>query len=204
MPTRKVEVRREQILHATIEVLREHGFAKARVKHVAEQLGISYTLVYYHFPTREKLLADTFTFLAEDEAVAMRRIAEGDGNAIEKMRAAISPITDDRPTTRWIPLMEGWVAALRVQEVRSGQIRYLHRWLDSFQRIIEQGNQEGSFHCASPEASAWRINALLDGVCVQLASHDGALPCKTAYSRMWDGIALELGCPTQTLAPQAR
>ncbi|MFE2297120.1 TetR/AcrR family transcriptional regulator [Streptomyces sp. NPDC059445] len=201
MPTRKVEVRREQILHATIEVLREHGFAKARVKHVAEQLGISYTLVYYHFPTREKLLTDTFTFLAEDEAVAMRRTADGDGNAIQKIREVITPITDERPTTRWIPLMEGWVAALRVQDVRSGQIRYLHRWLDSFQRIIEQGNEEGTFQCASPEASAWRINALLDGVCVQLASYHGALSSKTAHTRLWEGVALELGCAAEILAP---
>ncbi|MFJ6725386.1 TetR/AcrR family transcriptional regulator [Streptomyces sp. NPDC091281] len=200
MPTRKVEVRREQILAATIEVLREHGFAKARVKHVAEKLGISYTLVYYHFPTREKLLADTFTFLAEDEAVAMRQLADDSADAVYKMRRTVAPITDERPVTRWIPLMEGWVAALRIPEVRSGQTRYLHRWLDSLQRIIEQGVEEGSFRCSSPAAAAWRINALLDGVCVQLASYDGALPRDVAHQRMWEGVALELGCTTETLS----
>jgi len=60
------ETRRGQLIEATIETLAQRGFARTTLSEVARTAGLSHGLVNFHFETKEKLLAETLQFLAEE------------------------------------------------------------------------------------------------------------------------------------------
>lgn len=67
-PPRKLsrEARRTQLIDATIEVIAKKGYARTTLTDVANHAGLSHGLVNFHFETKEKLLAETLNFLAEE------------------------------------------------------------------------------------------------------------------------------------------
>lgn len=60
------EARRVQLIEATIETLAERGFSRTTLTEVARTAGLSHGLVLFHFETKEKLLAETLAYLAEE------------------------------------------------------------------------------------------------------------------------------------------
>ena len=60
------EARRSQLIEAMIETLATRGYARTTLTEVAKQAGLSHGLVNFHFETKEKLLAETLMFLAEE------------------------------------------------------------------------------------------------------------------------------------------
>lgn len=64
--TQSREVRRQQLIEATISTLAARGFARTTLTEVAKTAGISHGLVLFHFETKEKLLTETLTFMTEE------------------------------------------------------------------------------------------------------------------------------------------
>ena len=60
------EARRTQLIEATIETLATLGYARTTLTEVAKKAGLSHGLVNFHFETKEKLLAETLKFLADE------------------------------------------------------------------------------------------------------------------------------------------
>jgi AcrR family transcriptional regulator len=67
-PARKAskDVRRQQLIEATIEVIGRKGYAGATVADVAKAAGLSSGIVNFHFETKENLLAETLKFLSDE------------------------------------------------------------------------------------------------------------------------------------------
>jgi AcrR family transcriptional regulator len=63
------EARRQQLIESTIDTLAKRGFARTTLTEVARTAGLSHGLVNFHFETKEKLLAETLAFLAEEYRV---------------------------------------------------------------------------------------------------------------------------------------
>ncbi len=60
------EVRRQQLIDATIETLATRGYAQTTMTDVARTAGVSHGLVNFHFETKENLLAETLLYLAHE------------------------------------------------------------------------------------------------------------------------------------------
>jgi TetR/AcrR family transcriptional repressor of bet genes len=67
-PPRKAsrQSRREQLIEATIASIATRGYARTTLTEVANLAGLSHGLVNFHFQTKEKLLAETLVYLAEE------------------------------------------------------------------------------------------------------------------------------------------
>lgn len=67
-PPRKLsrEARRTQLIEATIETIAARGYARTTLTDVARVAGLSHGLVNFHFETKEKLLAETLLYLADE------------------------------------------------------------------------------------------------------------------------------------------
>ena len=81
MARRKVEVRREEILAATVAEVQKSGLAHTRVADIATALGVSPALVFYHFDTKDRLLAEAFAYAAERDLVRLAAAVDGPGTA---------------------------------------------------------------------------------------------------------------------------
>lgn len=60
------EVRRAQLIEATIEVIATRGYARATLAEVARLAGLAHGLVNFHFKTKDLLLSETLAYLWEE------------------------------------------------------------------------------------------------------------------------------------------
>lgn len=60
------DVRRQQLIEATIQVLAQRGYASLTVADVAKAAGLSVGIINFHFESKEKLLAASLGHLADE------------------------------------------------------------------------------------------------------------------------------------------
>ena len=93
MTRRSAEVRLDALLRTACDVIVERGLANTRTADVATAAGVSQALVFYHFATKERLLAQAFAYAAEqdlarlDAVHRLRRVAAGEARKILKLYA---------------------------------------------------------------------------------------------------------------------
>jgi AcrR family transcriptional regulator len=117
---RSVEVRREEILAATVAEVQRSGLAATRVADVASALAISPALVFYHFETKDRLLADAFAYAAERDLVRLDKVVHARGTATQRLRAVLTLYSPSGSTPPgWTLWVDAWAAALRNPELRS-------------------------------------------------------------------------------------
>ena len=63
-------------------------------------------------------------------------------------------------------------------------------------RVLRNGVATGEFTCADPDASAWRLAALLDGRGIQLTVHDGVITREQLVAHVRFAATCELGLPS--------
>jgi AcrR family transcriptional regulator len=198
---RKVEVRREEILAATVVEVQKSGLAQTRVSDIATALGVSPALVFYHFETKDRLLAEAFAYAAERDLVRLAAAVDAPGTATQRLRAVLrlySPVGSTPPG--WTLWVDAWAAALRSSELRKVSKRLDLRWKETVAEIIADGVAAGEFTCADPHAAAWRITALIDGLAIQVTVHRGVLT-RGQMSEWVAGLAAyELGLAPDALA----
>lgn len=68
MGDERTEQRRRQIMHAVVDVTVAGGLTAATFRTIAERAGVSVRLVQYYFGDKNRLLADTMTFVQQDLA----------------------------------------------------------------------------------------------------------------------------------------
>ena len=186
-------MRREEILAAAEAEVTKRGFAHTRVGDVADSLGVSSALIFYHFGSKEKLFAQTLEHAVKrdldrlDDAVAK---ASGPVDGVRRMLQLWSPQGDANGWTVWV---DAWSESLREPEMRAMSRRLDVTWKEALADQIRHGNESGVFHCADPEGAAWRLSALLDGLAVQATVHDGVLAKRQITTWVRALAAAELG-----------
>jgi AcrR family transcriptional regulator len=171
---RTVDVRREEILRATVEQISATGFAETRVADIATALGISTALVFYHFESKDRLLSEAFSYAAERDLAQLARLAESNAPVVSRLKRMLS-FYGPEGGQGWSLWIEAWAAALRMPELQKASRRLDVHWKDTVADLIREGVESGDFRCKDPNAAAWRITAVIDGLAVQATVHKGVV-----------------------------
>jgi len=195
---RNVEMRREEILTATTDLLDRIGLAAIRVGDVADELGISPALVFYHFGTKDTLVADAFAHAVDRDLSKLDAATAKGTDPIDKMRRVLRLYGPTGAATGWRVWIDAWALAQREPVIRKVLRRLDQRWAAAFLEVIESGVADGSFTCADPAASVARVSALLDGLSVATLVYRSVT---RAQLRQWvaGAVADELGLDAETL-----
>jgi AcrR family transcriptional regulator len=193
MARRKVEVRREEILRATVDEVTRRGFANTRVADVAAALGISTGLVFYHFESKDALLSAAFAYAAERDLERLDAVARGRGSATRRLARILTMYAPEGGGAGWPLWIDAWATALRSPEMAEASRRLDVRWKDTVAEVIRQGVERGELACADPSGAAWRITAMVDGLAVQSTVHDGVLSRRQVSAWVRTAAAAELG-----------
>ncbi len=198
MGRRQVEVRREEILAATVDQAGRRGMDALRVQDVATALGVSTGLVFYHFATRDKLLAAALKYAVDQDLARLDRAVERAEGPVDRLRRVIASYGPTGTAPGWTLWIDAWSMALRHPPIRTA-LRHLDaRWRAALRDAVEDGVRAGSFTCADPAASVARIGALLDGLSVATLVYRSVTRNQL---RSWirDAVAAELGIPAADL-----
>ena len=160
------EVRREEILTATVEHVQRVGLASTRVGDVAEALGVSSALLFYHFGSKDALVADAFAYAAERDLARLRKAVATGTDATDRLRRVLRLYGPTGSAAGWRLWIDAWGQVERAPLIR-GVLRDLNaRWSATLREVIDDGVALGSFTCPDPAATVARVMALLDGLSV--------------------------------------
>lgn len=198
MARRKVDVRREEILAATVVQIERAGLAQTRVSDVADALGVSTALLFYHFKTKDALLAAAFEHAVErDLAVLDKAVAQG-SDPRDTLRRVLRAYGPSGQAMGWRVWIDAWALAQREPVIRKVLRSLDERWAAVLTRVVEDGVAAGTFACPDQRSAVARISALLDGLSVATLVYRSVT---RAELRQWvlDAVAAELGVAADEL-----
>lgn len=163
---RAVEVRREEILTATVDLLDRVGLASIRVADVAAALGVSPALVFYHFGTKDSLVADAFAHAVDRDLRRIDQATSHGTDPTDRLRRVLRLYGPTGAAAGWRLWIDAWALAQREPVIRKVLRRLDERWCSVLREVIEEGVAEGTFTCPDPVATVARVSALIDGLSV--------------------------------------
>jgi AcrR family transcriptional regulator len=171
-----VEERRNEILEVTCQVVIERGFAGTRISDVAKRLDVSSSLIHYHFDSKEQLLAEAFAHFAQVDLAEMDDEVRAAPTAIAQLDRMIqNMVPEGSGDLEWMLWIDGWGEALRNPMMKKISQQLDEQTSDMLEQVLESGVASGEFACVSPENTAIRLTALIDGLAVQFAAHEGMM-----------------------------
>ncbi|MFL5259572.1 MAG: TetR family transcriptional regulator C-terminal domain-containing protein [Hyphomicrobiales bacterium] len=164
------DVRRQQLIEATIDVMARKGYAGTTIADVAKAAGLSSGIVNFHFETKENLLVDTLKYLAEEYRANWRGALDGAGpDPAERLEALLSAdfnpeICSPRKLAAWCAF---WAEATSrptyLEHCSSNDAEYSAIVLDLCTEIIAAGK-----YPHDPRHIARALDALLEGLWIDL------------------------------------
>jgi AcrR family transcriptional regulator len=191
-----VAERRNEILETTCEVVIERGFAGTRIADVAKRLDVSSSLIHYHFDSKEQLLAEAFAHYANKDVAEMAGEIESAPTALGKLERVIQNyVPEGSDDVEWMLWIDGWGEALRNPMMKKISQQLDEQSAELLARIIRIGVESGEFTCPDPVAAAMRLTALVDGLAVQFAAHDGMMNRDQLIGHVRFAAGSEIGVP---------
>lgn len=154
-----------EILRAACHVVVTGGASDLRIGTVAQEAGVSRTLVHYYFTTRQELLRAAFAYAENMRIEALeaelRELPSGADRAERALVRTIDPALEENPAL-W---NEVWSSLRYDDELRPLVQERYRAWADRIVRLLEEGREDGSVPLSvDPEGAGWRLAAAADGI----------------------------------------
>jgi AcrR family transcriptional regulator len=189
----------DSLLRTACDVIAARGLANTRTADVAQAAGVSQALVFYHFATKERLVAQAFAYAAEQDLARLDAVHRSTATPLVKLKKLLRLYAPPGRPRSWAMWIDGWSESLRTPELEKVSRRLDLRRREGLGEVISAGVEDGVFTCDDPAGAAWRINALIDGLAVQLAVHDRVILRRQLTEWVRLSVARELGLVAEQL-----
>lgn len=164
------EVRRMQLIDATIDSLARRGYAETTLADVADGAGLSRGIVNFHFESKDKLLVATLQFMAEEYSAHWRAAIEKAGSDPAARVAAIVAADFDRAVCNrrklaaWCAFWGEAKSRPTYQALCGGRDR---AYQETMVRLCADLIAEGGYALDAAQ-TAIALNAMLEGLWLRL------------------------------------
>ncbi|MFI5733617.1 TetR/AcrR family transcriptional regulator [Kribbella sp. NPDC051587] len=185
--------RRTQLLQATIAVIARRGVRGMRVQEVAADAGVSVTLLYHYFGSREGLLEAALEAVSDQAGRYGEQAAAGATSARTEL---VARLVGELNGTEEVQTNSAAWGELRWASVFDDRLRpAVHKltaeWVDEIAALVERVHtEEGTTGARDPGASAERLVALVEGLSGRWLT--GAVPPEHLQELLADAIRIEL------------
>ncbi len=200
MVKRPVPVRREEILIAAVDQLVQRGVSGTRASDVARALGVSNGLIFYHFESKDHLVAEAFAFAVDRGLAELRAIVEDDAPVLDRIAQAISLYGPDADARGWRIWIDGWSESLRNEPLRETIVRLDDEWGRFITALIGEGVDAGVIVVSDTAGASVRIRSMLDGVAVQAVLRGDSRTARERRAAVAEGVIAILGLAEQDAA----
>lgn len=169
------EARRAQLIESTIETIAARGFSRTTLTEVARTAGLSHGLVLFHFETKEKLLAETLAFLAEEYRQNWSdALAAAGSDPVQQLNALIE--ADFHPVICAPARLAAWCAFWGEAQSRPLYQQHCGAKDDEYSRVLEgicARLAEIGFYDRDPKHIARIIRVTIEGVWLDMMTMAG-------------------------------
>lgn len=185
------EVRRQQLIDATIDSLARRGYSETTLADVADGAGLSRGIVNFHFESKEKLLVATLQYMAEEYANHWRAALEKAGaDPARQLRALCAAdfdrvVCNRRKLAAWCAFW-GEAKSRPTYQALCGARDQAYQ--DTLVGICTRLRKEGGY-TLDPAATALALNAMLEGLWLRLMLGAEDVSRETAFAAVMDLLA---------------
>ena len=199
-------VRREALVEATLQSLREYGHEGTSIRRISKTAGVSIGLINHHFRSKAELVAAAYESLAVSLQDSTRAAAGQRGQGARArlsgfFRASFSPeILDPSVFSVWLVF---WSMVLHAPEMRVVHDRTYREYRVILESLLAALGHEGAAPPFRLRSAAIALAALLDGLWIELSLSPSAFTADNAISLCEDWVsALCVGAlPSLALEP---
>jgi TetR/AcrR family transcriptional repressor of bet genes len=161
------DIRRQQIIEATITVIGRKGYAGTRLADVAKQAKVSYGVVGFYFNTKDELLLATLRYLADEYTRVWKdAVARACSSPAERLWAVIeadfSPkIASEKKIAVWYAF---WAEARTRSSYRKLCAELFNDYHWQVRTIVQELIDQGGYHHLDAHLATLGINAMTDGM----------------------------------------
>lgn len=189
--------RRAAIVGATLVVMVRQGIAATTARDVATEMGTSSGLIHHYFASMDDLLAEAFDQVASDDLARTVGALDASDDPVQRLAiffAFYIRADEDWGMQLWL---DAWAEAARRPALQRTSRRLNEAWQALVVELIGDGVRAGVMTCDEPDAVAWQVISLLDGLALQAVAHADlvARDDANAWARRYaeDQLALEPG-----------
>ncbi len=155
------EERRKAIILATLEVVRQKGFAGITTRAVAKQLGAATGILHHHFKSLSDLKCETLRFLSHKSVEKWHKFAHQHNPAQALLHLISFEATPEEKAeiSVWISAADEATRDPEFALVYAEETNKSHKWLCA---NLEDGLEAGEYKLSLPvELAAWKLMALI-------------------------------------------
>jgi TetR/AcrR family transcriptional repressor of bet genes len=165
------ELRRTQLIEATIDVIAKRGFAGITLAEVAEAAELSAGIVNFYFKTKEELLIETLRHMAQQyQAHWTAALARAAGDPAARLAAMVDADFDPQIASR--KGVTVWYAFWGEARWRPEYLRVCTQLSDAFfdqtRELCRAIIEAGGYRDLDADAVARGLNAMIDGLWLDL------------------------------------
>jgi AcrR family transcriptional regulator len=191
--------RRDEIVAATLRVATTKGLANTTVRDVAAEMGTSSGLIHHYFASMDDVLAAAFAVAAGADLAKTDSAMRSCSGAAERLSTFFASYTRTEAYSAFQMWLDAWAEASRRPALGATSRRLNVAWQRLIATTIAEGVDEGVFRCEDPDATAWRVLSLLDGLSLQLAAHPGVIERPIVLDWAMTALEAEVGLPAGAL-----
>ena len=182
-------------MDAAVRVILRKGIAAATVRDVAAEMGTSSGLIHHYFASMDDLLAEAFEQVAAADLVRSRAAIDEVGGTDAVARLAVFFATYNRADEAWSMQvwLDAWGEAARRPALQRTSRRLNEAWQSLVADLIRSGIADGLMASDDPDALAWRVISLLDGLALQSVAHGDLVTIDDANTWAREYTERELG-----------
>ena len=185
--------RRQAIVDAALAVAFRKGLAGTTVRDVAAEMNTSSGLIHHYFASMDEVLAAAFEQAAAADLAVTVAAMDSAADPIDKLVAYLVSYTKVDQDWAFQIWLDAWSEASRRPAVQRASVGLNVAWQQLLVKAIESGIEQGVMTCSDPEAAAWRILSLQDGLSLQVVAHRTILDRLTVRDWVARIAELELG-----------
>lgn len=165
------QVRAAEVRAAACAIARENGLNAVTLRAVAARVGVTPALVAHYEPSMEQLIAATFTSIVQEELVEVADGIARETSPTVALREVINTLLEpgrEETTGVWL---DAWSLGRRVEVVSAAVREQMDAWQDFVLRIVQAGLDCAEFQTDEPDAVAWQLVGMVDGLNAQSLVH---------------------------------
>jgi len=199
------EVRRQQLIEATLDALAENGVSGTTMAAVTQRAGLSMGIVSLHFQSKANLLTSTLRYLAEEIRDAWADIhLDAALSATDRLRGIVDASFDENISS---PVkMRVWFAFFgeaRYRQVYRDMVEdFDEERIDAIEELCAQIAQDGGYDDVCPKTLAATIECLCDGVWLSMILYPDWMTSAGAKAQVMDVVARHFPRHFQLTAPK--
>jgi len=187
VPKVKREIRRDQIVQATLRIIAKKGMNSLTTATIAKEVGISEANLYRHFKNKQEIIYETIETIGRGLSINVEKVFKYDMNPLNKLEKVFLL------HLRYIEKNEGIPRLAFSDEIHMGEkeikerlFNFINSYTDKLSMLIKEGQKMGLIKDdIKPKSAALMIIGIVQVTVLRWSLSDFSFSLLTEGKKLW-------------------